>query len=84
MEFSFIISWNCIIQQTDKSRINSSTSSSVVKKCYQSEHFFINLAFKIGLNKLINRTLPSILIIDESFSCVDKTFMTHLNILFND
>ena len=49
------------------------------ERCSGFEKFMINMAFKIALKSISNKSVPSILILDEVLSCVDKYNMDKLN-----
>lgn len=48
-----------------------------------SEKFFINLAIKIALQKFLNISTPSFLLIDEKFEEVDQTKLKNINDIFD-
>ena len=47
-----------------------------------SEKFFINLSIKIALQKFLNISTPSFLLIDEKFEEVDQTKLKNINDIF--
>lgn len=52
-------------------------------RCSGFEQFIINLAFKISLCDISHISLPKILMIDETISCIDKYNLDKLNLLFD-
>jgi DNA repair exonuclease SbcCD ATPase subunit len=51
-------------------------------RCCGFEQLAINLSFKIALSRLSNISLPSILLLDESISCIDKHNINKLEDIF--